>query len=82
MNFKVEETSFNKRLDKYLSEKCPDKSRTFLAKLIDEGEVKVNGKIVKASYKLSLNDEVSVTIPEDKPLPKAAIAQGSVLVAV
>lgn len=68
MNFKVEESSINKRLDKYLSEKCPDKSRTFLAKLIDEGEVKVNDKVVKASYKLSLDEEVSINIPEDKPL--------------
>ena len=68
MNFKVEETFVNTRLDKFLSEKCPDKSRTFLAKLIDEGEVKVNDKLVKASYKLSLNEEVSINIPEDKPL--------------
>ena len=68
MNFKVEESSINIRLDKYLSEKCPDKSRTFLAKLIDEGEVKVNDKVVKASYKLSLGDLVDINIPEDKPL--------------
>ena len=68
MNFKVEESSINIRLDKYLSEKCPDKSRTFLAKLIDEGEVKVNDKVVKASYKLSLGDVVDINIPEDKPL--------------
>ena len=68
MNFKVEEASINIRLDKYLSEKCPDKSRTFLAKLIDEGEVKVNDKVVKASYKLSLGDLVDINIPEDKPL--------------
>ena len=68
MNFKVEQTESNIRLDKYLSLKCPTKSRTFLAKLIDDGEVKVNGKISKASLKLSVDDAVEINIPEDKPL--------------
>jgi len=68
MNFKVEQAESNIRLDKYLSLKCPTKSRTFLAKLIDDGEVKVNGKTSKASFKLSTNDEVEINIPIDKPL--------------
>ena len=68
MNFKVDQAESNIRLDKYLSLKCPTKSRTFLAKLIDEGEVKVNGKTSKASFKLSTNDEVEINIPIDKPL--------------
>jgi len=68
MNFKVEQAESNIRLDKYISLKCPTKSRTFLAKLIDDGEVKVNGKTSKASFKLSTNDEVEINIPIDKPL--------------
>ena len=68
MNFKVDQAESNIRLDKYLSLKCPTKSRTFLAKLIDDGEVKVNGKTSKASFKLSTNDEVEINIPIDKPL--------------
>ena len=68
MKFIVETQDSNIRLDKYLSKKCPDKSRTFLAKLIDEKEVTVNGKNEKTSYKLSENDEVDISIPEDKPL--------------
>lgn len=68
MKFIVESIDSNIRLDKYLSKKCPDKSRTFLAKLIDEKEVTVNGKNEKASYKLSEKDEVEINIPEDKPL--------------
>ncbi|MBE6141821.1 MAG: RluA family pseudouridine synthase [Erysipelotrichaceae bacterium] len=72
MNFKVDQAESNIRLDKYLSLKCPTKSRTFLAKLIDDGEVKVNGKTSKASFKLSTNDEVEINIPIDKPLEVSA----------
>ena len=68
MKFEVKTEDSNIRLDKYLSIKCPDKSRTFLARLIDEGEVKVNDKVTKASYKLSEGEIVEVNIPEDKPL--------------
>ncbi len=67
MKFIVESTYSKYRLDKYLSEKCPDKSRTFLAKLIDENEVKVNDKNAKASLKLTEGDVVEINIPEDKP---------------
>jgi len=72
MNFKVDQAESNIRLDKYLSLKCPTKSRPFLAKLIDDGEVKVNGKTSKASFKLSTNDEVEINIPIDKPLEVSA----------
>lgn len=68
MKFEVKIEDSNVRLDKYLSIKCPDKSRTFLARLIDEGEVKVNDKVTKTSYKLSEGEIVEVNIPEDKPL--------------
>ena len=68
MKFQVESQESSLRLDKYLSTKCPDKSRTFLAKLIDESEVKVNDKVVKASFKLTEGDIVEINIPEDKPL--------------
>lgn len=53
------------RLDKFLALKIPDKSRSYLAKLIDEENVKVNGKVFPCSYKVKVGDEVSVEIPED-----------------
>lgn len=68
MKFTVNNELSNIRLDKYLSQVCPDKSRTFLARLIDEGEVKVNDKTQKASYKVSEGEVVDINIPEDKPL--------------
>ena len=56
------------RLDKYLSEQFPEQTRSYLQKLIKEGQVLVNGKNVKSGYQLSKNDEVFVNIPEPKEL--------------
>ena len=39
------------RLDKYLAEQFPEQTRSYLQKLIKEGQVLVNGKIVKSCYK-------------------------------
>ena len=49
----------NIRLDKYLSESL-ECSREFIQKLITNELVKVNDKCVKASYKVSLNDEIEI----------------------
>lgn len=56
------------RLDKYLSAQFPEQTRSFLQKLIKDGEVLVNKKQVKSGYSLSVGDEVSVNIPEPKEL--------------
>ena len=56
------------RLDKYLAEQFPEQTRSYLQKLIKDGEVTVNGKNVKTGYQLSKGDEVSVNIPEPKEL--------------
>ena len=56
------------RLDKYLAEQFPEQTRSYLQKLIKDGEVTVNGKNVKAGYQLSKGDEVCVNIPEPKEL--------------
>ena len=56
------------RLDKYLAEQFPEQTRSYLQKLIKEGQVLVNGKTVKAGFQLSKGDEVSVNIPEPKEL--------------
>ena len=56
------------RLDKYLAEQFPEQTRSYLQKLIKDGEVLVNGKIVKTGYQLSCSDEVAVNIPEPKEL--------------
>ena len=48
------------RLDRFLSEELEDHSRSFLQKLIKEGLVTVDGKPVKANYRLSAGQQVSV----------------------
>lgn len=54
------------RLDVYIAEKFKDLSRTMIQKLIEEGNIKVNGNIKKMSYKAQLNDEISICIPKAK----------------
>ena len=54
------------RIDKFLSDELPERSRSYIQKLIKEDQVTVNGKIVKANYKLSADDFVVVCQPELK----------------
>jgi len=55
-----------RRIDKYLHGRpeLSDFSRSFIQSIIKEGAVKVNGKIVKPSFKLGPGDKIDLTIPE------------------
>jgi len=53
-----------RRVDKYLHGRFNDFSRVMLQNIIKTGAVKVNGKIVKPSFKLSPGDKVELTLPE------------------
>lgn len=52
------------RIDKALAELQPDMSRSYIQKIIKEGNVTVNTKAVKANYKLEVGDTVVFPIPE------------------
>ena len=52
------------RLDKYLSDKLPDLTRSRLQRLIKDGAVLVNGASAKVSTKLSVGDRIFLTMPE------------------
>lgn len=54
------------RIDKFLAEEFPEMSRSYIQKLIKDEQVTVNGKIVKANYKVSEADEVVLNQPELK----------------
>ena len=54
------------RLDIYISNKIPDLSRMAVKRLLEEGKITVNGNIVKASSKVSINDKISIEIDEPK----------------
>ena len=77
MNFFVDEKISSTRLDVYLSEKFPEISRSHVQKLISSGNVTVDGEQVKASFKLTGGEKISVTdtepteietLPENLPL--------------
>lgn len=54
----------NKRIDAYMSGKYEDISRVAIQRLLETGKILVNGKKVKASYKVQLNDKI--TMEEEK----------------
>ncbi len=52
------------RIDKYLADELEGYSRSFIQKLIKEGNLSVNGKPAKSNYKVSSDDELIITIPK------------------
>lgn len=58
------ENEAGERTDKFLAEELEDRSRSYIQKLIKDGDVMVNEKPVKASYRLVLGDRIEITIPE------------------
>ena len=55
-DFIVEAGEQSLRIDRYLSERCADFSRSYLQKLLKDQAVSVNGKPVKANYKTQEGD--------------------------
>ncbi len=68
MDYTITNEQENLRIDKYLAQTVPDISRSYLQKLVADGQVLVNGVPVKTSYKLKSGDIVQVTIPEPEVL--------------
>lgn len=62
--FIATEESDNTRIDSTLSFLLPDKSRSYIQKIIKDGAITVNGKIVKQSYTLKVDDEIVCDIPD------------------
>lgn len=60
----VPEKSSGLRIDKFLTESCPDYTRSFLQKLLKSELVEVNGKPVKSSYKTAAGDTVTFEVPK------------------
>lgn len=54
------------RIDKYISLKLENISRANIQKMIENGDILVNGKNVKVSYKVEENDEIKITFEEPK----------------
>ncbi|MBR3588789.1 MAG: RluA family pseudouridine synthase [Clostridia bacterium] len=75
--FNVEENEKGERIDKLVSQKCENLTRSYVQKLIENSEILVNGKPVGKNVKVSQGDVVAVKtvevvkpdiIPENIPL--------------
>ncbi len=64
----VSQEEKGKRLDAYIPSVDTDITRTSAQRLIEDGNILVNGKNAKVSYKIQENDKISVEIPEPKQI--------------
>lgn len=62
--FQVTEEYEEERIDKYISILIDSLSRSFIQKLLKDGQVLVNGMPVKQNYRLKEGEEVSFVLPE------------------
>lgn len=62
--FQVTEEYEEERIDKYMSILIDSLSRSFIQKMMKEEKVLVNGKPVKANYRLKTEDEICFELPE------------------
>lgn len=56
------------RLDVFVVERFPELSRSHVQKLIEQGNVLVDGSVRKANYKLRGGEAVQVTVPQAEPI--------------
>jgi 23S rRNA pseudouridine1911/1915/1917 synthase len=66
-NIVVEKSQPDKRLDQFLREKFPAASRAVFKRFIEQGDVRVNGKIVKATHAPRAGEQIQVHWPQPKP---------------
>ena len=64
----VVEENESMRLDTYISNKISEISRMTVKRLLEENKILVNGKLPKASYKVSKNDKIEIQIDEPKEI--------------
>ena len=66
--FSITSDDSGKRLDTWLTAKLEKYSRSFIEKLIEDGNAVVNGKNVKTGYKIKTGDKIDVVVPEPRIL--------------
>ena len=65
---RASEESKNQRLDAFLASSRDGLTRSQATRLIESGEVAVNGRAVSKSYKLAGGEDIAVTLPEPEPV--------------
>lgn len=69
LELRAEDAQAGERLDKFLSVSCgEDSSRSFLQKLVKEGQVLVNGQAKKVNYRMEAGDLVHIVFPKPQEL--------------
>ena len=68
---RASEESKNQRLDAFLASSLDGLTRSQATRLIESGEVAVNGRAVSKSYKLAGGEDIAVTLPEPEPVEAA-----------
>ena len=64
----TENENVGARIDKYLSDALNHCSRSYIQKLLEAGNIKVNDKTVKSNYKLKEGDSIYICIPEPEEI--------------
>lgn len=62
----------DKRIDAWLSAKVGDYSRTYIQKLIEDGNITVNGGTVRTNHKLKEGDSIRIAVPAPEKLDVCA----------
>lgn len=62
-HFIITEDGEGERIDKYLNVLMESMSRSYLQKLLSDGFVTVNGKVIKANYRLKSEDNICLLLP-------------------
>lgn len=70
--FTIAPEDAGKRLDVWLTATLGEFSRSYVETLIEQGDVTVGGKTVKAGYKVKTGDSVEVNVPEPRTLEVVA----------
>ena len=68
IRLRASEESKNQRLDAFLASSLDGLTRSQATRLIESGEVAVNGRAVSKSYKLAGGEDIAVTLPEPEPV--------------
>jgi 23S rRNA pseudouridine1911/1915/1917 synthase len=64
LELRVGDSIKERRVDKYLHGRFSNFSRGMIQQIIKAGGVRVNGKMVRPSFKLSPGDQIALTLPE------------------
>ena len=68
IRLRASEENKSQRLDAFLASSLDGLTRSQATRLIESGEVAVNGRAVSKSYKLAGGEDIAVTLPEPEPV--------------